>query len=106
VVEEERELKTELAVEIRNVGWEGGNKGIVFTRKTKEAEVFARQVGSVCRSTAYHVHLDKKDKNLQGWIEGKYNVIVGTSDLELGINVKKVSDAFHLGVPYKISDFS
>jgi superfamily II DNA/RNA helicase len=105
VVGEDSELETELAVEIRKVGWEGGNKGIVFTRKTKEAEEFARRVGSVCRSTAYHAHLDKKDENLQGWIEGKYDVIVGTSGLGLGINVKKVSDAFHLGVPYKISDF-
>jgi superfamily II DNA/RNA helicase len=65
-----------------------------------------RCIGSICRSTAYHSHLAKKDENLQGWVEGKYNVIVGRSGLGLGINVKNVSDAFHLDVPYKMSDFS
>jgi superfamily II DNA helicase RecQ len=91
VVEEKSELLPELALEIRSMGWEGGNKGIVFTRKTEEADVFARRIGSVCRSTAYHAHLNKKDENLQGWVEGKYDVIVGTSGLGLGINVKNWS---------------
>jgi superfamily II DNA helicase RecQ len=77
----------------------------LYSQATKESEGFARWLGFLCRSTAYHSHLDKKDESLQGWIDGKYDVIVATSGLGLGVNVQNVSDVFHIGVPYKISDF-
>jgi superfamily II DNA or RNA helicase len=93
-----------LAREINSMEWEGCTKGMVFSRTTKEAEIFAARLGTLC-STVYHSHLPGKEENLQAWIDGKYHVMVATSGLGLGVNVQKVSNVFHLGLPYKMSDF-
>jgi superfamily II DNA helicase RecQ len=96
--------ETELVDEINGIAWHGGRKGIVFTPGTKQAEVVSNRLGSLC-STAYHSKLAGKEENLQSWIDRKVDIIVATSGLGVGVNVQDVSDVFHLGRPYKLSDF-
>lgn len=82
--------------------------GIIYTRsrkKTKEIAEMLQKAG--ISSTHYHAGLSSESRNLrqEGWLKGKYQIMVATNAFGMGIDKPDVRYVVHADVPDSIEAY-
>lgn len=88
-------------IESENQKLDRDEKLLVFC--TSKEQLLSIENELMCHK--YYSNLEDKDKELDGWIRGKYRVMIATSALGAGINIAGVKCVIHVDKPYGLIQF-
>jgi superfamily II DNA helicase RecQ len=76
-------------------------KMLIFYPNVKGAERLAKGLGCA----VYHARAPNKDADLEAFKEGRSCLLVATSALGAGMNIRNIGEILHIGKPYGLIDY-